>query len=163
MTLKPRPSRTFPFKPSSDVVSAGTAVVAVLTIISLLSVVFYNRYLYFEAGVRNIDLLAALAGLVAVLGTFAGAALLWRRGFSGRLVVAVTGAGVVLAVGLSLLPPLAAGSGWLTVVLSVLVSLVCFAVLSGWVLGAALYMPLPWDTLAESEGFEPSAVSPAPR
>ncbi len=154
MALTPRPARRAPFNPpESAFVSA-----AVFTLATLMVAVFYPRWLYFQAGVRYVDLLGSVAGVLLVAAGMVAAGYLYRSGRSRRTVTVVAAATAVAAVGLAVLPPVAAGAGWLTVVLTVLALLVCDLVFACWVLGAVLYAPLPW--LAEPEGFEPSSVLP---
>jgi hypothetical protein len=151
----PRPSRPAPAGPSEAVTGAGIAV----TGIAVLAVVFYYRFLYFTAGVRYVDLLGSIAGVIAVVAAMAGAALVYRRGYRVRVVVGAGAGAVVVAVALALLAPLGAGSGWLTVVVAALLALVTDVLLAGWIVVAAMYLPLPWE--AEGAGVEPTTAEAA--
>lgn len=158
MSKNPRPARPFPFDPPEAVV--GVAIV--FTVVTLLVVLFSQQSLYFDAGVRRVDFLGSLAGVLLVIAGLAATGYVYRSG-RARRTVATLGAGTgVLALGLAILPPLAARSGWVTTVLVVLVALVGDLVFATWVLGAAVYAELPWLAELESSAAAPHSPSNRP-
>lgn len=158
MTLRPARTIPVPYRTAREIAGGG----GVATGLFFLIVIFYHRWLYFHAGVRVVDLLGSIAGVLLIATCMAFTAWLYRAGFSrtvGVSAVAVTG---IAAVGLAVLPAAVAGVGWVTIVLSVLLALVLDVLLASWAVAAALYATVPAlsgeDETRTREGDEPQPV-----
>ncbi len=97
----------------------GLGVLAVITLIE----VFLHRSMYFDGGVRYVDLVGSIAGRVLVVAAVFGVAWCAGQDFPMKALIGAGVAAFALAVGQGLLPPLAAGHGPVTVTLTVLFSL----------------------------------------
>jgi hypothetical protein len=142
--MTPRPARAIPapYAVARDTAISG----AIVTGLFFVTVVFYHRWLYFHSGVRVVDFLGSLAGVLLIATCMLSVAWLYRAGHSRTVMVVAGGATAVVAVGLAALPAVVAGVGWVSIVLSVLLALVLDVLLAAWAVAAALYGT--WSPLA---------------
>lgn len=136
MSREPRPAHPEILEPANNLIVAAI----VFTFFATAFLLVYQRSLYFDAGVRGVDLLGAIAGLMLTALALSVPPWLYWRGHGRTTVVAAAVPAGFLALALALLPPIVAGVGWVTIVLAVLLAVVVDLTWATWAVFATGYL-----------------------